>query len=382
MYQTKELFFLLPFVFFNGCMRRGLGLLVVFRRSSNFFLGRPSCSALPAYTPQSNYCFLTSSRHGSQFVARQNLSSFQMGRSKPIVVTDDDPSSHAPRRRYRPGFNSYLKVMMDQSTMNTLHNMTLEVKDWLQKQEQQQHQQPDKRHGDDNSLTIDASGKETVARLGLRLKPRSVTSLHLTLLFGGEVLGEIPPEELQLWHEQVKERLLLAGFALQQDESIDAFTSCSPSETISFDAGKYAISLEGLITFPPKRNNLIVAVFNPSPDWQVLYQDLVALTKNASYSERLRHIASRSHDKWTPHVTLGNLIGKRRGSQVNDLREHLTSISVTCKELVATIPICGISMGGPVPQQLPLSWNFVPHTDADKKTTATTLRLPHNSSQE
>ena len=261
--------------------------------------------------------------------------------SSSTVAASEPPPSSPPRRPYRPGFNSYLKVTVDDATIQTLHQSTLEIRDWLESQQIKEQETE--------------STEAQAPAPGLRVKPRSATSLHLTLLFGGEVLGEIPANELQRWHAEVSDRLRQAGFALAQDTKADS---------VVFHPDEYWLSLDRIVTFPPRRNNLLVARLQASPSWQVLYSDLVELTRNASYSPSLRQISVKSHAAWTPHITLANLQGKR-GSYMDDLRVHLDEVSLRCEQDKSPpVSVSGIAMGGPVPTQDPsLDWNFVPCVD-------------------
>jgi len=112
----------------------------------------------------------------------------------------------------------------------------------------------------------------------------------------------------------------------------------------------------------------VVALFQVSPAWQALYKDLVAtLTttnqqpSSADKEDALQQIAKKSHNTWTPHVTLANIIvqGKERGSHMQALKKQLdqTSQALTNK-LGSSSNLRGISMGGPVPSQVALNWDF------------------------
>lgn len=347
----------------------------------------------------------------------------QPGPADDNVLPPTQQSSSTPRRRYRPGFNSYLKVLLDETTVSTLHEATLELQQFVANLNQQDttasstsvrddnddQQRTAKMSDDPNSLqeppssgTVRRDDEPTGARAShkpLRIKPRSLQSLHCTLLFGGEVLGEIPADELVQWHARISQRLAQSGFSLASstnttaadDDSIrhDDNRPSHPDEDDNFSSNNkndsdqhhddaddddhdqvdaYWIRLDRLVTFPPRRHNLVVALLRVSPAWQALHGDLMTLTRTADYSDGLRRITvgkKTSHSKtWTPHVTLANLEGKRGGSHdgiMQALRTKMEEVSTRLKETkLPESHVTGIAMGGPVPSQVALDWDFRP----------------------
>jgi hypothetical protein len=161
--------------------------------------------------------------------------------SIPEEVKDDSDSrqkqkgnAKPPQRRvnHRPGgFNSYLEVLLDETTMDLLHEMAVGVQSRIQQQEEKDRNEQEK------SITTAQTGNNAQAlssqqqnsnhssfskkRKPLRFKPRSQGSLHMTLFFGGETICELPPEELSEWHQCLSERLAKSGFCLQHNHDDD-----------------------------------------------------------------------------------------------------------------------------------------------------------------
>eukprot|EP00977_Amphora_coffeiformis_P004250 scaffold896_cov172-Amphora_coffeaeformis.AAC.17 len=321
------------------------------------------------------------------------------------------PSQPPPKRRYRPGYNSYLKVLLEDTIVTALYEATLELRDYCvmahastttATASSAQHEGGETTHRDgsttdhvdDNVATTGRGSLPSPQGGGIKLKPRSLTSLHLTLLFGGEVWGEIPAEELEQFQARISHRLARSGFSpLRSSHHDDTNPPSSLQETMQQllpsptntatndrsssqqnedDHGRtedeYWIRFDRLTIFPPRRNNLVVALFQVSPAWQALYKDLVAtLTttnqqpSSADKEDALQQIAKKSHNTWAPHVTLANIIvqGKERGSHMQALKKQLdqTSQALTNK-LGSSSNLRGISMGGPVPSQVALNWDF------------------------
>jgi hypothetical protein len=98
-----------------------------------------------------------------------------------------------PRRKYRPGFNSYLKILLDEKIMSRFHNLTLQVRDHLENGKSSAGDEETK-GSSSNSRSDKKNGTDSRPRL--RIRPRPSTSLHMTFFIGGEVLCELPAEAL------------------------------------------------------------------------------------------------------------------------------------------------------------------------------------------
>ena len=336
-----------------------------------------------------------------------------------------------PKRRYRPGYNSYLKVLLEDTIVTSLYEATLELRDYCVVNASTAStafinaSSSAELGGDEttpgisstNEYEIDAdtategdSSSSLSQPLqgggGIKLKPRSLTSLHLTLLFGGEVWGELSAPELEQWHARISRILAQSGFSqignhdVAKHPTLQEPTQQKPSTFSNSDDNKnnesgsnsssnqqqqhgdygrteddYWIRFDRLATFPPRRNNLIVALFEVSPAWQALYKDLVATLTTQQQSpssadnesDALRQVAQKSHGTWTPHMTLANIIvrGKQRGSHMQALRAQLdqASLALATKLGSSSLQVRGISMGGPVPSQVALNWDFAPPSE-------------------
>lgn len=187
--------------------------------------------------------------------------------------------------------------------------------------------------------------------LQIKIKPRSLESLHMTLFFGGEILCDLSPEELIEWHSQVEKRIQQSFLCEKESAALDD----SPDRRTD----EYWFRLKELTLFPPPRKNLIVASLEASSAWHLLHDDIRAIAEQ-SKSEKLRGIVKQSSfQQWKPHITLANLrfAGARKSQRLS--QEHLQKILKQIDfppgpELHAN----GIAMGGPIPNQALLNWDF------------------------
>jgi 2'-5' RNA ligase len=172
-----------------------------------------------------------------------------------------------------------------------------------------------------------------------KLSIRSLPSLHMTLFFGGEILcNELSKDELHYWHTQVQNCFAASHF-------------CSPSSSAAQEImpPDFWFHFARLRTFPPHRNNLIVAEFEASPAWHALYRDLQTIARDSPGFQELA-----TTQPWIPHITLANL-PRSTESTLNRLLEAASNEFPKNETIVAS----GIGMGGPVPLQDELNWNFV-----------------------
>jgi len=249
--------------------------------------------------------------------------------------------------------NSYLKLSLDETAFNSLHQLIRTMKEqWDSGENELQH----------------ISKKQSKRQL--TIKPRTLPSLHMTYFFCGRVLDEMPCDELNLWNAMVCERLL---------EYNDATSS----------AEEYNLQFKGLKLFPPNKHYLVVAMFEPSSMLYGLYEELckLALSKKPSYHQDsetsneseylfplLAELTKSQHDKrkqnksslpsWVAHVTLGNLSGgntddvKRLNSWLEDYNKYQASEMI--HELNA-INVKGLALGGPVPSHVDVDWEYSLH---------------------
>jgi hypothetical protein len=108
-----------------------------------------------------------------------------------------------PRRIDRPGHNSYLKVLLDDHTIDTLHSYAIQIQKQLQQQQQQSVSEANTEEkvpsGTTERQQQQQQQQEQLNKKLIKFKPRSKQSLHVTLFFGGETLCEIPGTELVDW---------------------------------------------------------------------------------------------------------------------------------------------------------------------------------------
>lgn len=243
------------------------------------------------------------------------------------------------RPKNRPGFNSYLRVNLHDSAMRSFHDVTLEIQDKLQAAH------------DAEKSEAEAANVTYIQKRPIRIRPRSLDSLHLTLFFGGEVLCELPPDELSEWHANVATRLEQSGFAL--DGKSFFRTDAHPDD--------YFFSVKEIRTFPPTRHNLLVAILETGLALHKVHDDIRDLAEK-SPGQKLKSVLDRSFELWTPHITLASVVPGTGGSsrqQRKSIRKVLKTMNLNERDAIAgSHKVTGISMGGPVPEQVPLDWNF------------------------
>ena len=264
-----------------------------------------------------------------------------------------------PKRPTRP-LNSYLKVVLDDATMDHLHEISVKL-------------------GKDIQTTIRSDSQQQVDKCKgkpLRFRYRSRNSLHFTFFFGGQVLCSMPPEELISWHSDIKGRLCKSHFYLDAQDSIvnddsnpervviesvpDTYLGGEEEEP-EVDKDEYWFRIKKLSLFPPKRDYLIVAILEASPAYHALYRDIRNIALNGD-SEELQALAEKDKGPdWIPHITLGNLYGGTKDDKraVGEMLKHYSLETGPQDETSnAAIGVKCITMGGPVPKQAELDWDF------------------------
>lgn len=241
------------------------------------------------------------------------------------------------KRKNTPGRNSYLKVVLDDETLNRLHGMTERVK----------------------AQVAEISFGEEDSKRPLRIRARSLPSLHMTFFFGGEVPCALPTDELVQWHKRLKKRFAQSNFVLQHNDSSSEHLRSDGSQAGTDDNINFSFQIQELAVFPPRRNNLIVAILEASPVWHTLYQDVRCLSSSPDDSIGLHEISKKGKEKWTAHITLANISGGKK-SDTKQLSQMLKEFS---KEELSEAGQCAcnvqcIAMGGPVPSQEDLDWTF------------------------
>jgi hypothetical protein len=273
-----------------------------------------------------------------------------------------DAKEYGPPPATKRQRQSYLKVLLGEHKMTRFHNLTLQVRDHLDKSSSSDYE---KTKISSSSPSDNQDGTDSRPRL--RIKPRSLTSLHMTFFFGGVALCKVPAEALTEWYSCVSTRLEESGLVFKDSACTSMSASGLPitinTTTTSLD--EYWFRVVDIRTFPPRRNNLVVAVLEASPLWHELYADIRSLAR-ASSSHTLRDVVRSSKDEWIPHVTLANIHGgdKVEYQQLNRLLKELSLLNLQSSTAQATestpvvVKASGISMGGPIPTQAELDWNF------------------------
>ena len=225
--------------------------------------------------------------------------------------------------------NTYLKIDMDESIFDQLHNMVNGVgREWTE----------------ENNTRHWQSKSKKQAKKQLTISPRSRHSLHMTYFFVGRVLNDMPSEEVQRWNTMVR------SCVLEHNKSTPRF---------------YSLRFKSLKLFPPNRNYLVVAEFEASSDLVGLYEHLCNLALAEKSGDKtdddyefplLRELTLKQQQydsKWIPHITVGNVQGGSR-EDVARLGEWLGNKTY---EDISSTNVLGLSLGGPMPQ-VDINWRF------------------------
>jgi len=225
--------------------------------------------------------------------------------------------------------NTYLKIDMDESIFDQLHNMVNRVgREWTE----------------ENNTRHQQTKSKKQAKKQLTISPRSRHSLHMTYFFMGRVLNDMPSEEVQRWNTMVR--------------------SCVSEHNNKSTPRFYSLSFKSIVLFPPNRNYLVVAEFEASSDLVDLYGQLcnLALMEKSGDNTHeyefplLRELTLKQQQydsKWIPHITLGNVQGGSR-EDVTRLGEWLGNKTY---EDISSTNILGLSLGGPMPE-VDINWKF------------------------
>jgi 2'-5' RNA ligase len=223
----------------------------------------------------------------------------------------------------------------------------------------------------------------------MEIKPRSLDSLHTTLFFGGEILCEIPARELTKWHSKISTRFAQSGFHLGNKHDIPTSAEKVPvTTTMGADESapctnetekgilptnldpEYSFRITKINIFPMRRNNLIVADLEATPEFHELYKDVRAVAATSPCKD-LQEIVPYSKNTWAPHITLANVLKPRGGggkkrrmkflSQMEILEQILAQFSQKEEKTLSRLTVSGIAMGGPMPPQAELNFDFRYH---------------------
>lgn len=274
-------------------------------------------------------------------------------------IHEEVTQKEKPKKPTRP-LHSYLKVVLDDATMDHLHHISVKLGKDIQ-----------------TAIISDSQKQEVDERRKrpIRFRYRSRNSLHFTFFFGGQVLCSIPAEELSTWHTDIKGRFCKSQFYLDSEGPIVSQSSAPErvvleslapdatigDEEIEVDKDEYWFRIKKLSLFPPKRGYLIVAILEASPAYHALYRDIRSVALNGD-SKELKSLAEKDKGPdWIPHITLGNLYGGTKDDKraVGEMLEHYSLENGAPDEASNdAIGVKCITMGGPVPQQVELDWDF------------------------
>jgi 2'-5' RNA ligase len=257
------------------------------------------------------------------------------------------------RPRNRPGFNSYLKVDMPDEVLQNLRQIVQTVASNYDDAAESIQKAP-------TDETTSTTMMVAANKRPFRIKPRSLESLHMTLFFGGETLGQVGTGPLEDLHQRFTSVIQGSGFiATSAVNSSGPTTAAAHGRmTCNSDDG-FWFTIKEVRLFPPGRNNLIVAILEAAPAWHTLHNDLREAAR-AVESDEIRTVLSDSYETWMAHITLANIISPKGPTKrtLQRLEQKLCNAQLALPDDQRRIFAKGISMGGPMPTQVDLNWNF------------------------
>jgi 2'-5' RNA ligase len=300
----------------------------------------------------------------------------------PVVAAKITPAVKQ-RPRSRPGFNSYLKIDLHDEVLQSLRQIVQTAADDFEIRARWA--------GGDDKATADAWASSIVMTTTTnnnnnkershKINPRSLESLHMTLFFGGETLCQVDKGPLEDLHRRFTSVIQSSGFvgtspssstfstSITTDDSSSSSSTTPDTNMTSTTASPddFWFIIKDVRLFPPRRHNLVVAILEAAPAWHALHNDLRAAAR-AVQSDELQTVLGYSKETWVSHITLANINGPKGRTNKQPLLQRL-------QELLRDSPISslpdnndddsqsrifakGISMGGPMPTQVELDWNF------------------------
>jgi 2'-5' RNA ligase len=269
------------------------------------------------------------------------------------------------RPRNRPGFNSYLKVDMPDKVLQNLRQIVQTVASNYDDAAESIQQQAPTDEATSTTMMIAANKRP------FRIKPRALESLHMTLFFGGETLGQIGTGQLEDLHQKCTSVIRGSGFIATSAANSSGPTTGGPMvDDSSSTAAAYGrmpchpdndfwFTIKEVRVFPPGRSNLIVAILEAAPAWHTLHNVLREAAR-AVESDEIRTVLNYSHETWVAHITLANIISPKGPTKrtLQRLQQKLYNAQLALPDDQRRVFAKGISMGGPLPTQVDLNWDF------------------------
>jgi 2'-5' RNA ligase len=283
-----------------------------------------------------------------------------------------------PRPRNRPGFNSYLKIDLHDEVLQSLRQIVQTAADDFETRARWA-------GGDDkattdkwaSSIVMSTTTNNNNKERSHKIKPRSLESLHMTLFFGGETLCQVDKGPLEDLHRRFTSVIHSSGFVGTSPTSSTGGTSITTNDSSSTTPDTKMTStaspddfwfiIKDVRLFPPRRHNLVVAILEAAPAWHALHNDLRDAAR-AVESDEIQTVLGYSKETWVSHITLANINGPKGRFNKQPLVQRLQVLLRDSpispwqdnddNDSQSRIFAKGISMGGPMPTQVELDWNF------------------------
>jgi len=182
---------------------------------------------------------------------------------------------------------------------------------------------------DEAAQAIEQAPEALLGVPGVGFAPIASQLLHMTFLFMGDHLRQLPASEVAALHQAVQAAVLDAG-----------------------DAAAAPMAFRGFELFPPEKSNLVVARFDATGPLETLRQAVLRACQahGRSLPQSLWQ-QLEGEGAWVPHVTLGKIAATRANVG-----------RVSCGGLGGLAPTrparpCGLTLLGERPKRLWCDWD-------------------------
>jgi 2'-5' RNA ligase len=173
-------------------------------------------------------------------------------------------------------------------------------------------------------------------------KPMRLEGIHMTFLFAGTVLHQLPVSVLTQWYEE-----------------------CSAAVS-RYNKEKSILTFDHLELFPPGKLNLVVGLFQASNELHSLQHEIHDISVRLGI---VKDSGSIQHEKFIPHVTLGKIIASK--SVLGQIGQAIITNTSILEESESNqeppeilnknfriIAPSGIDLRGVAPKQKWFDWNL------------------------
>jgi hypothetical protein len=231
--------------------------------------------------------------------------------------------------------NSSLTIEFEDSFMETLHGIICDFRKTFEEAlRPQEYRKP-------STVAFD----RPVLPLYINVRPLESLS-SITLFDGYDTICALSPDRLSKYHLKLTRRFKKCGFLCEGDSS-----------AMGGETYHWWIRLREFRVVPNDKLDRIIAIFHPSPFWKHLHKQVQGLA--ARTPGLYRTMSVEECEQWLPSVTVADVENGMGGCTKDErlLRELLSVLPFDKVDVSSTKQ--NISIGGTVPTQVPLDWNFL-----------------------